>query len=122
MGGEGAAKSYGVINKLTGGLILATMQSATSLLIDGMAVNIEADRLIIPEFFLVGHEKSKYVDEDTDIHCSGGTSGTTTDNTTTESDEYLKAISVRALEAGDRVSVQATLEDLKIKYVVLNRY
>lgn len=118
----GEATRWGLINKLTGGLIFATMQSPTSLLIDGMVANIEADRLIMPPYFAVGNEFSHYTDEDTDIHCSGGTSGTTTDTTSTDSDDYIKAGAILPLDTGDRVSVMPTKVGEDIKYAILNRY
>ena len=118
----GGATRWGLITKLTGGLILGTMQGADSIVLDGMTVTYDASRLILPPFVPVNNAFSKYVDEDTDIHCSGGTSGTTTDTTTTESDEYIKAGAIRPLQSGDRVSVMPTLDGETIKYVVTNRY
>lgn len=103
----GAASRWGFVNKLTGGEVFATMQSPTSLVIDGMAGVLTQDRLYIPPFFAVSNNSSRYID---------------VDDSTTESDEYLTAGDIRALQAGDRVTVKPMLSGEVINYVVTNKY
>lgn len=97
MTGTGAAVRFGLVQKLNGCSVnLATMQSATSLKIDGMDKTYAAADLLIPPYVVVGK--------------------------TTGTDGDLLPANVRALQAGDRVSVAPVLSDGVIKYAVLNKY
>lgn len=87
---------WAALAKLNGGLVMATMASATSLQPDGMDVTYGADRLIIPPYFAVGNT-------------AGG-------------DGDLVAANIRPLKAGDRVSIAPTMAGGKIMYAVLNKY
>jgi len=102
--GEQAGQRWGIIEKINGGITMATMQSATSLQVDGMD-KVYSDDLIIPPYFVVSDTSSVYSDSYT-----GKTS-----------DDYLKKAAISPLKAGDRVSIAPTW-DAKIKYVVLQRY
>ena len=95
---------WNFIEKINGGITMATMQSATSLQVDGMD-KVYSDDLIIPPYFVVSDTSS--VDSDS---YTGKTS-----------DDYLKKAAISPLKAGDRVSIAPTW-DAKIKYVVLQRY
>lgn len=48
MVGKGASQRWGLIQKLNGGLVFATMQSVNSLTIDGIAHTYTSDVLILP--------------------------------------------------------------------------
>lgn len=51
-GGEGGSSRWAILVKLNGGLVMATMQSATSCKPDGMAVTYE---VTAPAYFAVGN-------------------------------------------------------------------
>lgn len=116
--GEGISQRWAAVQKLSGGVTLAIMQSPTSLIISGISKTYTAADLVIPPYFAVGNESSKYTDEDTDI------TPTSTEHYTHESDEYLKAGNIEPLAADDVVSIAPTwdAESSKIKYVILQRY
>lgn len=103
-----ASQRWGVIQKLTSGLVMATMESPTSLKIPGINKTYGASDLVIPPFFAVSNESSIYSDSYT-----GKTS-----------DDYLKKVSIRPLKAGDKVSIAPTYDEgaKKIKYVILEKY
>jgi hypothetical protein len=92
----GTSQRWGILTKVNGGVVMANMQSATSLQPDGMAVTYDASRLVIPPYFLVGN--------------------------TTGTDGDLVGSNSRPLAAGDRVSIAPTLDGETIKYVILNKY
>ncbi|MCO5387789.1 MAG: hypothetical protein NHB14_20700 [Desulfosporosinus sp.] len=50
--GEQIGQRWGVIEKLNGGVTMATMQSATSLKVDGMTKVYTASNLVLPTFIL----------------------------------------------------------------------
>lgn len=95
---------WGLLEKLNGGVAMGTMASSSSLRIDGINKTYGSSDLIIPPYISVGNTSSHYSDPD-------GTS-----------DNYIKAGNIRPLTAGDRVSIAATWESSKIKYIILNRY
>lgn len=106
--GDGASQRWGVIQKLNGGIVLATMAGPDSLNIPGVDKTYAADDLIIPPYFVVGGESSIYSDS----------------YTGKESDGYLKAANISPLVAGDTVSIAPYWDSAgkKVKYVILQRY
>lgn len=88
---------WGAVAKITGGVVMGTMQSATSCQPDWMAITYGVDRLIIPPYFAVN-------------------------NAVNQSTGDLVAADIRPLQAGDRVSIAPTWDGSQIKYVILNRY
>ena len=102
--GEEVGQRWAVVTKLNGGVVLATMQSATSLKVDGMEKVYLAADLVIPQYFAVSDASSVYSDP------QGGSS-----------DDYLKKAAIQPLKAGDRVSIAPTWAS-GIKYAVLQRY
>lgn len=92
---------WGLLEKINGGnVVLATMQDGSSLKIDGIEKIYTSDDLIIPPYVSVSDASSKHID----------------------SDYYLQSGDIRPLQAGDRVSISATLDNGKIKYIILNLY
>lgn len=90
--GTGVSQRWGAVDKLNGGPIyMGTMESSSSVKIDGMDAAVEA---AAPPYVAVAN---------------------------TASSGYLVSGDVRALQAGDRVSVAATYDN-GVKYVILNKY
>lgn len=85
---------WGILAKLNGGLIMATMTSATQARPDSMQAVYD---VIAPAFFPVAN---------------------------TASNGYLVAADIQPLKAGDRVSIAPTWDAgaEEVKYVILNRY
>lgn len=108
----GASQRWGVLVNLNGGLAMATMQSATSLKIDGVDAVYEAARLIIPPFVAIKEAYNRISD-----YNGGGERSLYSQYTQEDKNDVL-----RPLEAGDRVAVAPTWDDGVIKYVVINRY
>lgn len=100
--GEGASQRWGLVEKLTGGVVLATMQSATSLKIDGITKTYVAADLVIPPYFAVSDSAAQYE----------------------TSALFLVKAAVRPLQNGDKVSIAPTWDEAakKVKYVILERY
>jgi hypothetical protein len=96
--GEGASQRWGIVEKINSGVVLASMQSGTSLSVSGIDKVYGADDLVIPPYFLVGN--------------------------TTGSDGDLVGSNGRPLQAGDTVSIAPTWDAAakKIKYVILEKY
>jgi hypothetical protein len=115
--GEGDAQRWAALEKINGGVTLATMAGPSSLKIAGVGKTYGASDLIIPPYFAVSNSSSRYTDSDTDTLDDG-----TRNKTTNYSDYYLQAGDIRPLNAGDKVSIAPTLEGGKIKYVILERY
>lgn len=107
--GQEASQRWGVLQKLNGGVVLATMTGPDSLQIDGITKEYGPADLVIPPYFVVGNSQSTFTD----------TEGKT-------SDAYLRGDNqvVRPLQAGDTVSIAPTWDAAagKIKYVILERY
>lgn len=104
--GEGEAQRWAALEKINGGVVMATMASPTSLTIPGISKTYGASDLIIPPYFSVSDASTQYEDS----------------YTAKKSDYYLLSTDIRALKAGDKVSIAPTLEGDKIKYVILERY
>ena len=85
---------------------MATMQSATSLKVDGMDHIYTAADLVIPPYVAVSNADSIYSDS----------------YTGKQSDAYLKAADIRPLKAGDRVVIAPTWDAGKIKYVIIEKH
>lgn len=105
--GEGASQRWGAVENLNGGLAMATMQSATSLKIDGVDAVYGADRLIIPPYFAVKQADS---------------TATNAVTAAWEPDPEKHPDVIRPLKAGDRVAIAPTWNDGQLKYVVINKY
>ncbi|MHB1167340.1 MAG: hypothetical protein ACYC0N_02230 [Carboxydocellales bacterium] len=94
--GGGTAPRWGLLEKLNGGpSYLATMQTATSLKIDGSDKVYTVTDLVIPQYLVVSN---------------GSANG------------YLLAADIRPLQAGDRVAVVPTWDSGQVKYVITNKY
>ncbi|XJZ25944.1 hypothetical protein ACF5W4_11080 [Bacillota bacterium Lsc_1132] len=91
---------WAAVEKINGGVVMATMQTATSLLVGGIGREYTAADLIIPPYFSVSDANSQYQ----------------------TSDFYLKSGDIRPLKAGDLVSIAPTLVNGQIKYVILEKY
>lgn len=112
--GNESGQRWAIVEKLTGGTVLATMASATSLTIPGIGKTYTAADLVIPPYFAVSNAYSHYTDYDsTDPPVVKDTS-----------DDYLLKGDIRPLQAGDQVSIAPTWDTAanKIKYVILERY
>lgn len=98
---------WAAIEKINGGITMATMTAPTSLKIEGIEKTYTAADLIIPPYFAVNNETESVTEP------QGTTSG-----------PYLKgnALNIRPLKAGDQVSLGPTLVGEDIKYVILERY
>jgi hypothetical protein len=94
------AGRWAAVQKINGGIVLATMQSSSSLKIAGIDKTYGASDLVIPPFFAVSNANSRYE----------------------TSDYYLKSGDIAVLQAGDTVSIAPTLDGDKIKYAILERY
>lgn len=103
---------WAIIQKVNGGVVMATMKSANSLQPDGMAATYGADRLIIPPFFAVKAAETMGPTPADNVGASW------------EPDGSKHPDVIRPLEAGDRVSIAPTWDPSakKIKYVILNKY
>ncbi|NIK67941.1 hypothetical protein [Paenibacillus sp. BK720] len=83
---------WGLITKLNGGLVMATMKSVTTCQPDGSEATYN---VTAPAFFAVSNVSSN---------------------------GSLQTAAIAPLKAGDRVSIGPTWDGKQIKYVVLNRY
>lgn len=92
VGSAGGSSRWAILAKLTGGLVMATMKSASTCQPDGMQALYQ---VTAPAFFPVAN---------------------------TASSGYLVAADIRPLQDGDRVSIAPTWDGEAVGYVVLNRY
>ncbi len=103
-----ASQRWGVLQKINGGITLATMAGATSLNVAGIDKTYGADDLLIPSYFAVGNSSSIYSDS----------------YTGKQSDDYLLSGDIQPLKAGDTVSIAPYWDDAasKVKYAILALY
>lgn len=95
------SQRWAVVEKITGGVTLATMTSGSTLQVAGIDKEYGAEELILPPYFSVS---DAYGMDSRDPHT------------------YLLISDIRPLQAGDMVSLSPTIVNGKIKYVVLERY
>lgn len=115
--GKGASQRWGVIQKINGGAVMATMTGATSCQVTGIGRAYTAQDLIIPEFFAV---KAAYNDTtDWQIGVSSKAPATPKQVVYADYTEQAKNWVTRPLKAGDLVTIAPTLEGVKIKYVII---
>lgn len=112
LAGDDVSPRWGLVVKLNGGVVLATMKSPTSCRVEGIGRDYTATDLKIPPYFAVANTNSRY----TDTNGPG----------TAYSAYYLEKDDIKPLAAGDVVSLAPTYvmegDDVKIKYVILERY
>lgn len=95
------AQRWGALEKITGGTAMGTMQSGSTVLIDGVDKVFGAEELVLPPYIVANNAQ-----------------GTDPE----EGHEYYKTGDLRPLEAGDRVSLEPTYINGQVKYVLLNWY
>lgn len=94
--GDGNSQRWAVIEKINGGAVtMATMQSSSSLKINGIDKTYGSNDLIVPPFLAVGNSTSN---------------------------SYLVGSNIRPLQSGDRVGIAPVIDGGRIKYVILERY
>jgi hypothetical protein len=103
IGGD-ASQRWGLLEKITGGIVFATMTGGSSCRVEGIGRDYGASDLIIPDYFAV----SDATDYDSDSPEAGH--------------DYLRITDIRPLSAGDKVSLYPTLDGGKIKYTILQWY
>ena len=113
---KGASQRWGVIQKLNGGVTLATMTGATSCQVEGIGRQYTAPDLIIPPVFPV---RASYNDlADWVIGNPSKAPSTPKQALYADYTQQSKNHVTRPLKAGDKVVLQPTLEGNKIKYVI----
>jgi hypothetical protein len=103
IGGD-ASQRWGLLAKITGGVVFATMTGATACQVSGIGRVYESGDLVIPPYFSVSDAT------------------TTDDHPSTGYHTYHKIDDIRPLQAGDVVSLLPTLSNGKIKYAIIERY